>query len=209
MRVCGVLPERRKERQLCEEGATLKLQSAVGRLFALKMSPSTVGIFANLSLHARGISANLLLLLTRLRPLYGQATASTGTTEKRAIGDCNDDELELAKGPAKKVKGKTTKASTGKEKDITDPQTGTKISTGDGNKSSSLHRISDKARLSTMIRWLTVPFVWQCTVLSHELTYSYPRICYATSIPMISVASRGRAISTIEILTSSRSLLPF
>jgi hypothetical protein len=29
--------------------------------------------------------------------------ASTGTTGKRAIGDDDDDELELAKGPTKKV----------------------------------------------------------------------------------------------------------
>jgi hypothetical protein len=40
-------------------------------------------------------------------------------------------------------------------------------------------------------------------VLAREFTYSHPRVYDAASIPVLSVTSRGRAISTIEMLVSS------
>jgi hypothetical protein len=42
------------------------------------------------------------------------------------------------------------------------------------------------------------------TVLAHEFTYSHPCVYHAASMPVLSVTSRGGAISTIEILISSQ-----
>jgi hypothetical protein len=46
-------------------------------------------------------------------------------------------------------------------------------------------------------------------VLVYEFIYGHPRVCYVTSMKILLAMSRGKDISTVEIVISSRSRLMF